>query len=109
MLVWRLDRWGRSVTDLVLTLKELNELGAGFVSLTEALDLTRRRCARWPGYWPSLLNLNVRFCGSASVRVSRWRASRADLRVVPALRHANGSRYENSLLKGCVKPKSLVA
>lgn len=31
---------GRSVADLVLTLKELNELGVGFVSLTEALDLT---------------------------------------------------------------------
>ena len=38
--MWRLDRWGRSVADLVLTLKELNELGVGFVSLTEALDLT---------------------------------------------------------------------
>src|SRR5438067_1091169 len=40
VLVWRLDRWGRSVADLVLTLKELNELGGAFVSLTEALDLT---------------------------------------------------------------------
>jgi putative DNA-invertase from lambdoid prophage Rac len=40
VLVWRLDRWGRSVADLVLTLKELNELGVGFVSLTEALDLS---------------------------------------------------------------------
>jgi putative DNA-invertase from lambdoid prophage Rac len=40
ILVWRLDRWGRSLADLVLTLKELAELGVGFVSLTEALDLT---------------------------------------------------------------------
>ena len=40
ILVWRLDRWGRSLADLVLTLKELSELGVGFVSLTEALDLT---------------------------------------------------------------------
>jgi putative DNA-invertase from lambdoid prophage Rac len=40
VLVWRLDRWGRSVADLVLTLQELHELGVGFVSLTEALDLT---------------------------------------------------------------------
>src|SRR6185436_17871925 len=40
VLVWRLDRWGRSVADLVTTLKELNELGVAFVSLTEALDLT---------------------------------------------------------------------
>lgn len=40
MLVWRLDRWGRSLADLVATLQELERLGVGFVSLTEALDLT---------------------------------------------------------------------
>ena len=40
VVVWRLDRWGRSLPDLVLTLRELSELGVGFVSLTEALDLT---------------------------------------------------------------------
>ena len=40
VLVWRLDRWGRSLADLVVTLKALAELGVGFVSLTEALDLT---------------------------------------------------------------------
>jgi DNA invertase Pin-like site-specific DNA recombinase len=35
VLVWRL-----SLVDLVVTLKELAELGVSFVSLTEALDLT---------------------------------------------------------------------
>ena len=40
ILVWRLDRWGRSLTDLVLTLQELQELRVAFVSLTEAFDLT---------------------------------------------------------------------
>ena len=40
VVVWRLDRWGRSVTDLLATLQELEHLGVGFVSLTEALDLT---------------------------------------------------------------------
>ena len=40
IIVWKLDRWGRSVTDLLHTLKELNDLGVGFISLTEALDLT---------------------------------------------------------------------
>jgi hypothetical protein len=39
VLVWRLDRWGRSVTDLLATLQELEHLGVGFVSPTEALDL----------------------------------------------------------------------
>jgi DNA invertase Pin-like site-specific DNA recombinase len=40
VLVWRLDRWGRSLADLVATLQELTDLGVTFVSLTEALDLT---------------------------------------------------------------------
>jgi DNA invertase Pin-like site-specific DNA recombinase len=40
VLVWRLDRWGRSVADLLATLQELDHLGVGFVSLSEALDLT---------------------------------------------------------------------
>lgn len=40
IIVWRLDRWGRSLVDLIGTLQEINTLGVGFVSLTEALDLT---------------------------------------------------------------------
>jgi putative DNA-invertase from lambdoid prophage Rac len=40
VVVGRLDRWGRSLPDLVVTLRELTDLGVGFVSLTEALDLT---------------------------------------------------------------------
>lgn len=40
ILVWRLDRWGRSLVDLVGTLQELQALEVGFVSLAEALDFT---------------------------------------------------------------------
>lgn len=40
ILVWRLDRWGRSLVDLVTTLQELTALQVGFVSLSETLDLT---------------------------------------------------------------------
>lgn len=40
IIVWRLDRWGRSVSDLMATIRELSDLGVGFVSLNEALDLT---------------------------------------------------------------------
>src|SRR6266851_9205871 len=40
IIVWRLDRWGRSLLDLVSTLQELASLDVGFVSLSEALDLT---------------------------------------------------------------------
>jgi putative DNA-invertase from lambdoid prophage Rac len=40
VVVWRLDRWGRSLADLVNTLQELRQLGVGFISLSEALDFT---------------------------------------------------------------------
>jgi len=40
IVVWRLDRWGRSLADLISTLQELQLLGVGFISLSEALDLT---------------------------------------------------------------------
>lgn len=40
ILVWKLDRFGRSMADLVLTLNELRELGVVFVSLTESLDFS---------------------------------------------------------------------
>jgi len=58
VLVWRLDRWGRSVTDLLATLQELEHLGVGFVSLTEALDLTTPAGSR------SSPSSNGRFCGN---------------------------------------------
>src|SRR4051812_5227373 len=98
VLVWRLDRWGRSVTDLLVTLQELEHLGVGFVSLTEALDLTtpagramagllsvfsefereilRERDAGWPG------------SGSAKREAARsasdgWAPSRRDSETEP--------------------------
>lgn len=40
ILVWKLDRFGRSLADLITTLNELRELGVGFVSLTESLDFS---------------------------------------------------------------------
>ncbi|KAJ3062106.1 hypothetical protein HK102_008876, partial [Quaeritorhiza haematococci] len=39
IIVPRLDRRGRSVADLMTTLREPADLGVGFVALTEALDL----------------------------------------------------------------------
>ncbi len=40
ILVWKLDRFGRSLVDLVTTLNELRGLGVVFVSLTESLDFS---------------------------------------------------------------------
>jgi putative DNA-invertase from lambdoid prophage Rac len=40
LLVWRLDRLGRSLKNLVVTLDHLDKIGVGLISLKEHLDLT---------------------------------------------------------------------
>ena len=83
VLVWRLDRWGRSLVDLVVTLKELAALGVSFVSLTEALDLTTPvRTGPWRDCCLCLLSSSTRFSANASVPVlpkptAEWKALRA--------------------------------
>lgn len=40
ILVWKLDRFGRSLADLITALTELRDLNVVFVSLTESLDFS---------------------------------------------------------------------
>jgi DNA invertase Pin-like site-specific DNA recombinase len=40
LVVWRLDRFGRSLKDLVSKMENLEEKGVDFVSLTEGIDTT---------------------------------------------------------------------
>lgn len=40
LVVWRLDRLGRSLKHLIVTLDELHALGVAFVSLNEGIDAT---------------------------------------------------------------------
>ena len=40
ILVWKLDRFARSLRHLILTLGELEAIGVAFVSLTESIDVT---------------------------------------------------------------------
>jgi DNA invertase Pin-like site-specific DNA recombinase len=87
VLVWRLDRWGRSLVDLVVTLKELAELGVGFVSLTEALDLTTPTGRAMAG----LLSVFAEF--EHEILRERIRAGIAEARL-------NGKRFGRPLTAG---------
>lgn len=40
VMVWRLDRLGRSLSQLIALMTQLDELGVGFRSLTEQIDTT---------------------------------------------------------------------
>jgi putative DNA-invertase from lambdoid prophage Rac len=40
VMVWKLDRWGRSTADLVSSIKDLDESGVTFVSLKDGIDLS---------------------------------------------------------------------
>lgn len=86
VLVWRLDRWGRSVTDLLATLQKLEHLGVGFVSLTEALDLNTPADAPWPACSPSLRSSNGRFCENERGLAWRMRGRTGNGWVVLQLR-----------------------
>ena len=38
VLVWKLDRWGRSVADCIRSIQELVSLGVRFLAVTQNLD-----------------------------------------------------------------------
>lgn len=40
VLVWKFDRWGRSMIDLVTSVRDLHEANVAFVSLKDGFDLT---------------------------------------------------------------------
>ncbi|MHC4123954.1 MAG: recombinase family protein [Planctomycetota bacterium] len=40
VIVWKLDRWARSVAELVLEVQELHDKGISFVSLKDNIDLS---------------------------------------------------------------------
>ena len=110
VLVWRLDRWGRSLVDLVVTLKELAELGVAFVSLTEALDLTTPTGRAMAG----LLSVFAEF--EHEILRERIRAGIAEARLQgkasrPArdCRKDRPARSGNSTVPASAKPRSPAA
>ena len=57
LVVWKLDRLGRSLHDLIGLLDDLKTRGVAFRSVTESIDTQRRQdglCGKWSGYWRNL-------------------------------------------------------
>jgi DNA invertase Pin-like site-specific DNA recombinase len=73
VLVWKLDRFGRSLRHLVNSLAELQSLGVSFVSLKDSLDLSTPA---------GTLMCHVLCC------MSEFEASLARARVIGGLKHA---------------------
>ncbi len=67
LVVWRLDRLGRSTSHLFHLIAELGERGVGFRSLTEAIDTTTLPVGCCSGSWPPWQPSSVTSSGSA-----RW-------------------------------------
>jgi hypothetical protein len=105
VLVWRLDRWGRSVTDLLATLQELEHLGVGFVSLTEALDLTTP-AGRGQASWRSSPNSRGRFCASEFERDWLMRGKTGSGWAGRQLQPSTLTRCENSAVLASANPRS---
>ena len=56
LVVWKLDRLGRSLPHLLSIVTDLKGKGIAFRSLTEQMDTTTRMassCSRSSGHWPS--------------------------------------------------------
>jgi resolvase-like protein len=108
VLVWRLDRWGRSVTDLLATLQELEHLGVGFVSLTEALNLTTP-AGRWPPFWPSSPSSSARFYRSGCAPAWPTLVRTESVSVGRQPRHAILLKSGNYIARASANPKSPAA
>jgi hypothetical protein len=107
VLVWRLDRWGRSVADLLTTLQELDHLGVGFVSLTEALDLTTPAGRAMAALlWPSSLSSNGRSYGNGSAPDWRMPGRTGRSWAGPCRQDSRPTRYGGYTVPESANPRS---
>jgi Resolvase, N terminal domain len=106
VLVWRLDRWGRSVTDLLATLQELEHLGVGLVSLTEALDLTTPAGRAMAGLSRFSQSSNGRFCANDQGRPGTCAGKRKATGAAGHGSHTRRGNRENCIAPASANPRS---
>src|SRR4029450_9032962 len=73
ILVWKMDRWGRSMPHFIASLQELRSLGVRFIATTQGIDTDESNPAS-----KLMLNLLVAFSESGRERIAGGdRAGRA--------------------------------
>jgi DNA invertase Pin-like site-specific DNA recombinase len=78
-VVWKLDRLSRSLKDLLLIMEKVNDAGAGFRSITEAVDTTTsagRMLMQMLGSFAEFERLMVRERTRAGLAAARDRGTR---------------------------------
>jgi DNA invertase Pin-like site-specific DNA recombinase len=111
ILVWKLDRFGRSLKHLVNSLAEFESLGIAFISLKESLDLTTPAGRLMFGiisamaeFERDLIRERVR-SGIANRRAKGFRVGRKPISIDPAkllqLRSQGQTIREIALTLGC--------
>lgn len=84
VMVWKLDRWGRSTADLVTSIRELDESGVTFISLKDGIDLSTSA---------------GRLIANVLASIAEFEADSIRERVTAGLRHAarHGTRSGKSI------------
>ena len=111
VLVWKLDRFGRSLKHLVNSLAEFESLGVAFISLKESLDLTTPAGRLMFGiisamaeFERDLIRERVR-AGISNRRAKGFRVGRKPISIDPAklraLRSEGQTIREIALALGC--------
>lgn len=75
LVVWKLDRLSRSLKDLLHLMEKIQEAGAGFRSLTEAVDTTTpagRMMMQMVGAFAEFERAMIRERTNAGLRRARW-------------------------------------
>jgi putative DNA-invertase from lambdoid prophage Rac len=92
IMVWKLDRWGRSTADLVSSIRDLDESGVTFVSMKDGIDLSTSA---------------GRLVANVLASIAEFEADGIRERVTAGLRHAQ--RHGTRSGKPIGRPPTVVA
>ena len=89
VIVTKLDRWGRTLTELVMELNEFATKGIGFISVGDGLDLTTSNGRMMAGLLAVLANWERDLCSS------RTKAGLARVRLTKSIGRRKGQKDRN--------------